>query len=67
MRIAWMSTGALVVARDLGEERAFLPVALDEMHAEIRPPGFEDGEDQPGKTCPRAEIQPESRVRRKGA
>ncbi len=42
----------LGLARDLGEKRAFLPVALDEMHAEIRPPGFEDGHDQPGKTCP---------------
>ena len=42
----------LRLAGDLGEERAFFPVALDEMHAEIRPPGFEDRNHQPGKTCP---------------
>src|SRR5262245_15049473 len=37
------------LARDLGEEGAFLAIALDKMHAEFRPPGFENCDDQPGK------------------
>jgi hypothetical protein len=39
-------------ARDLGEECAFLAVAFDQMHAEIRLPGLKDGDDQSGKACP---------------
>ena len=40
------------LARDLGEERAFLAVAFDQMHAEIRLPGLKDGDDESGKACP---------------
>ena len=42
----------LGLAGDFGKEGAFLLVAFDEMHAEVRPPGFEDGDDEPGKACP---------------
>jgi hypothetical protein len=42
----------LGLARDFGEERAFLAIALDEVHAEVRQPGLKDGDDEPGKACP---------------
>ncbi len=39
-------------AHDFGKEGAFLAVAFDQVHAEIRPPGLKDGDDEPGKACP---------------
>ena len=42
----------LGLARDLGEERAFLFVAVDEVHAEVRLADLEDGDDETGKACP---------------